>query len=315
MTVLITFIKKHWLASAAALAVILAVAVVITPSAKNPASSGSGSSFGVASTGIAMRGGALAYDSVQNIGAPSIAPMPPESYPSGGKTAAEVDQKIIKTGNLTLEVSNVTDAVKRITDAALAVKGFVQASSVSELGDGTHSGNITVRVPAAAYESTLSQIRAVATVVKNESSTGQDVTEQYTDLQARLRNAKAQEQTYLEVLRQAKSVEDILKVQERLGSIRAEIESMQGRIQYLDNVTSYSTIYVSVEEAPTVRAPTKGFRPLDIARNSIQTLVIAFQNIASALIVIIIVGGGILLPLGLIAWLIYRLAKRRRTTA
>ena len=92
------------------------------------------------------------------------------------------------------------------------------------------------------------------------ATTGQDVTEQYTDLEAQLRNAKAQEEVYLEILKQAKTVEDILLVQDRLGNIRAVIEGLEGRIKYLENATSYSTITVSLQEEPVVRAPTKEFR-------------------------------------------------------
>src|SRR4029079_8297694 len=137
----------------------------------------------------------------------------------------------------------------------------VQNSSVSEREDGTHFGSITVRVPAEEFENTLNAIKDFANVVRTQSTTGQDVTEQYTDLQAQLRNAQAQETEYLNILKRAQTVEEILSVQNYLGSIRSTIESLQGRIQYLENVTSYSTITVGLSEEPTVHVPTKAFRP------------------------------------------------------
>ncbi len=237
--------------------------------------------------------------------------MPPFS-PTAGETAADVDQKIIKTGSLDVLVENVTEAAARASKIATERGGFVQSSSVSERGDGTYNGSIVVRVPVEKFEATMADMRGLATLVRNESSDGQDVTEQYTDLEAQLRNAKAQEETYLEVLKQARSVEDILKVQERLGSIRATIESLQGRIQYLTNATSYSTISLSLSEESAVRAPTKEFRPLRIITAAFQTLVIVIQNVIAGIIWLVIVWGGILLPLGLIAWLIVRAWKRRR---
>lgn len=238
--------------------------------------------------------------------------VPPTPYPpTAGQTAAEVDQKIIKNGYLDLTVDKVSDAADRITAIATARGGFVQSSSVSERGDGTYSGNVEVRVPSEKYEDAMSEIKKLATLVKSETSTGQDVTEQYTDLQAQLRNAQAQEQTYLEILKQAKTVSDTLQVQAQLGSIRGQIESLQGRIQYLTNQTSYSTISVTLEEEPAVRAPTKGFRPLSTIKEATQALIDAFQNILSGLIWIVIVWGGILLPVALLIWIVVKLWKRR----
>jgi conjugal transfer/entry exclusion protein len=262
--------------------------------------------LGGANSGIAS--GAVAMDAVRvsPIQPPSVMPVP---APTAGATAAEVDQKIIKTGNLSLTVAKAANAAARIESITTDLKGYVQSSSVSELPDGTHSGNITVRVPADQFETALTQIKATATVVKEENVSGQDVTEQYTDLQARLHNAQAQEATYLEVLKQAHTVEDILKVQEQLGIIRGDIESMQGQIKYLTNVTSYSTISVDVEEEPTINAPTKEFRPLDLIKQSVQTLIDAFQALAAGLIKLLIIGGGLLLPLALIVWIIYLIAK------
>lgn len=244
-------------------------------------------------------------------------PYPTPYPPTAGETAAEVDQKIIRNGYLQLVVDKVADAADRVSQIAEAKGGFVQSSSVSERGDGTYSGNVDVRVPVSKFEESMSEIKTLATLVRSENKTGQDVTEQYSDLQAQLRNAQAQEQTYLEILKQAKTVEDTLKVQEQLGIIRYQIESLQGRIKYLTNATSYSTISVTLEEEPAVRAPTKEFRVWTIVKEATQALIAAFQNIIAGLIWAIIVWGGILLPLGLLVWIIVKVWKRRaaRTTA
>ncbi len=238
--------------------------------------------------------------------------MPPPFVPTAGETAADVDQKIIKTASLDLLVEKVTDAAGRIAQIATDQGGFVQSSSVSERGNGAYDGSVTIRVPVEKFDASMTALRGVAKLVRNESSNGQDVTEQYTDLAAQLRNAQAQEQTYLEVLKQAKSVEDILKVQERLGAIRAQIESLQGRIKYLTNATSYSTISLSLSEDPVVRAPTKEFRPLTIVKAAFQTLIVVIQSVIVGIIWLVIVWGGILLPFGLIVWLIVRAWKRRK---
>lgn len=255
-------------------------------------------------------GGADAY------GGKTVSPGMPVMmpYPTGGETAAEVDQKIIRNGYLDLRVDDVSDAAVRVGSIAEERGGFVQESSVSERGDGTHAGSVTVRVPVEKYDEAVAEIKKLATLVKTETSTGQDVTEQYSDLEAQLRNAQAQEETYLAILKQAKTVEDTLKVQQQLGMIRGQIESLQGRLKYLTNATAYSTINVSLQEEPAVRAPTKEFRLGTIVKEATQALVAAVQNIIAGLIWAVIVWGGILLPLGLIAWLIVRAMRKGGAT-
>jgi hypothetical protein len=243
---------------------------------------------------------------------PEIGIMPPDGGPTAGQTAAEVDQKIIKNGYLQLVVDKVAAATDSITKLAKDDGGFVQNSSTNVRADGTYSGDITVRVPVAKFDAAMADIQKLAVQVKSSNATGQDVTEQYTDLQAQLRNAQAQEQTYLAILKQAKNVQDTLAVQAQLGAIRSQIESLQGRIQYLANTTSYSTISVSLEEEPLVRAPTKEFRPWTIIKMAVQTLIETVQAIIAGLIWALIVWGGILLPLGLILYVIYRVWKRKR---
>ena len=230
-------------------------------------------------------------------------PMPP----TAGETAAEVDQKIIKNGSLYLVVDDVSASAEKLTALAKRRGGFVQRSEISERADGTKYGSVTFRVPVAEFEAAMTESKDGAREVKNDTSTGQDVTEQFSDLQAQLRNARAQEETYLQVLKQAKTVQDILQVQQYLGNIRGQIESLEGRIKYLENMTSFSTISVTLEEEPSVNVPTKEFRPVSAAKEAVQALVTVAQDLVIALIWLAIVGGGIGIPLLLVAWLIVRL--------
>jgi hypothetical protein len=315
------FRKPFVIGASAAVLLVVAIAVTtLTQSARPSISRGSmGLTAGSGEAGspamyVKNQGATeeAAYDSSDRMMiAPSVTmPSPVPMPPTAGETAAEVDQKIIKNGSIRMTVEDVYAASDRITALATAKGGFVQGSSSSERGDGTHEGYVTVRVPAKHFESTMTEIKAFAKLVRNDSTNSQDVTEQYTDLEAQLRNAKKQEETYLAVLDKADSVEDILRVQERLGSIRGVIESLEGRKKYLENVTSYSTISVSLEEEPVVRLPTKEFRPAAMVKEAVQALVGTFQNFAAALIWIVIVGGGIALPL-VILGLIVRAVMRR----
>src|SRR3989338_1376718 len=262
------------------------------------------------------RSSLIAADRAQE-GAPYPVPlppiMPPEPDGSGGQTAAETEQKIIKNGSLRVIVTDVYRTIEEMTGLASRLGGFVQQADTSERADGTHTGYIPVRVPAAKFEEAMAAARDLALAVKDQSSSGQDVTERYTDLQAQLKNAQAQEATYLEILKMAKTVEDVLKVQQRLGDIRGQIESLQGRLKYLENLTSFSTITVSLEEEPKVTLPSKEFRPASAVKAAAQSLVEVFQSVAIALIWLGIVGGGVFLPLallGLLVWLVWRRFRR-----
>jgi len=239
-------------------------------------------------------------------------PIPPSEPSTAGVTAAQADQKIIKTGYLDLQVTNVGESVTKMSALAEGKGGFVQTSSVSEREDGTHYGSIIIRVPSNVYEETLAEMKSLAAVVRTESSTGQDVTEQYTDLEAQLRNAQAQEAQYLEILERANTVEEILMVQPYIDSVRGTINYLTGRIQYLENATSYSTISASLSEEPSVRVPSKEFRFGDIINQAAQSLVSVGQGIAIFAVWFVIVGGPFLvilimlviaLKIGLNKWL------------
>ena len=239
------------------------------------------------------------------------ATIAPET-PTAGLTAAEADQKIIKTGYLDLQVNDVAESVSKITAYTNGTGGFVESSDAQEREDGSHYGNMTVRVLSANFETSMNEVASYATLVQTRSSQGQDVTEQYTDLEARLKNAQAQEQEYLKILKQATSVEDILAVQQYLGQVRQEIESYQGQIKYFSNQTSYSTITVGLSEAAGVRLPTKAFRPFDTLKDAIQGLGALGQRLVEGIIYLVIIGGGVALPIVGIVFGIRAIARRRR---
>lgn len=107
------------------------------------------------------------------------------------------------------------------------------------------SAGFTIRVPSRAYDDTLAALRRLALTVQNEDNKSQDVTEEYTDLGAQLRNLEATESQYLELLRRAQSIDDILKVQARVSETRKEIERIKGRMVLLERTTETASITVN----------------------------------------------------------------------
>ena len=307
-----------WIAAGAVATVLLAILLVTASATYNmpfgmmgSTATSSGSSYGgMMGDEYQLAESAPMMDSA--VATRMMGIVPPEMPPTAGTTAAEADQKIIRTGFLQLTVGSVAETSPQIVALAAANGGYVQSSSVNEDQDGRHSGDVVIRVPSEKFDAVLSSIKAFADVVNVESTSGQDVTEQYTDLEAQLRNAQAQEAQYLEILKKATTVEETLNVQQYLSGVRYQIESLQGQIKYLSNATSYSTVSVSLSEKPGLRAPTKGFDIVSTIKEAAQALVAVVQNLGVALVWLVIVGGGIVVPVGLVAWGIVSVVRKTR---
>src|SRR5271165_477725 len=179
--------------------------------------------------------------------APVTAPEPPSPTAA---TPVTSPRRIIRTAEMSVETDTPEVAVSKVTALADAKGGFVVSSDTerSKDSDGaeTVSTTIVFRVPVGAFDDALAAVRALGTRVSNEKVTGQDVTEEYVDLEARIRAQRAVEAQYLAILREAKTIPDILAVQQKLGEARTEIERAEGRRRFLESQTSLSTITVHV---------------------------------------------------------------------
>ena len=154
------------------------------------------------------------------------------------------ERMLIKTGQLSMKVDDVTDSKKKITAIAQKLTAYI---SEERLDDSGYQLNIsmTVRVPSQLYDSLIVLIEQVGKKTESKSVNTQDVTEEFIDTEARLKTKKELETRYREILRQAQSVNDILSVETQLNNVRAEIESMEGRLKYLSSQVSFSTLNLS----------------------------------------------------------------------
>lgn len=180
-------------------------------------------------------------------------------------TADAMRRKIIRNAEFTLESDAPADGQRRIAAIAEAHGGFVVTSeakqSDSESGSRINvTVTVVVRVPSTQFGPTVEEIRGVGTRVKQEKITGQDVTEEYVDLEARIRTQRALEAQFLEIMKQARKVTDALEVQRQLAEVRTEIERLEGRRRFLENQSNLSTISVTLAPStPIVAASTSGF--------------------------------------------------------
>jgi hypothetical protein len=180
---------------------------------------------------------------------------------------AEQDQgrKIIRRAELSIETMAVEDAQRRISVIAEAHGGFVVTSEYRQLerSAGAAPGTVVtvaLRIPAERFAAVMAQLRGINGSLRQEKITGQDVTEEYIDLEARLRSKRALEMQFLEIMKGARKVSDALDVQTQLSEVRTEIERIEGRRRLIENQASLSTIIVALSTpAPVVLATTRGF--------------------------------------------------------
>ncbi len=178
-------------------------------------------------------------------------------------TVAVVERKIIRNADISLELDAPAEAQQKIASLAEARGGFVVTSESRQQalsGSSAMSEIMTmeVRVPAAQFDATINEIRKLGNRVASEKITGQDVTEEYIDLEARIRTQKALEAQFLEIMKGAKEVSDALQVQRELMNVRTEIERIEGRRRFLESQTSLSTIKVTLQP-PAPLVSTTGF--------------------------------------------------------
>src|SRR5947207_2088890 len=174
-----------------------------------------------------------------------------------------LERKIIRNANLTVEVTSPSDSQHKIVSIAESHQGFVVTSEATQRASEDRTKpemtvTLSVRVPAAQFNQVMDEIRAVGARVIQEKVTGQDVTEEFMDLEARIKNQKALELQFLEIMKRAGKVDDALSVQRQLAEVRTEIEKLEGRRRFLENQSSLSTINVTLQP-PTQIVNATGF--------------------------------------------------------
>ena len=162
---------------------------------------------------------------------------------------ADLGNRIVRTATVDLEVGKdrLNDAINRATDVVTRAKGIYVGSSTSVPAGEPASGQVTFRVPVDAFEPVLRELKGLGTYRREQSST-EDVTNQYVDLNAQLTAWRAQERVYLRLLGRARSVADVIAVQNQLQQVQSNIERLQGQVNHLEDQSSFSTIALQLRE-------------------------------------------------------------------
>jgi len=255
---------------------------------------------------------------------PAIMPPPaPIPRPAADWGLEPLEERmIIWTGDISLVVKDAGESLEQVEAIARDLGGYVVNSS-SWYQEEQLRARLTIRVPAEEFDTAMARLKDLAIRVESRNVSAQDVTEDYTDLDSRLRNLEATETELLELLTEVRErtrkAEDVLAVHRELSNIRGQIEQVKGRMQFLEKMTAMATINIElIPDALARPIVVAGWRPSGTEANALRALVKTLQFIVDAAIWLVIYVlptlVAIAIPL-LILWLIWRRWRRGRKAA
>jgi len=253
-------------------------------------------------------------------------PLPPsrEGVTSFDVTSAKASEErmIVRTAQLSLVVKDAEASLAQIKSMVKELDGYVVDTRMWRQEDQLR-GTVTVRVPSESLDDALAQFKALAVKVESESGSSQDVTEQYSDLGAQLRNLEATEKELLELLKTVREktgkAEDILAVHRELTSIRGQIEQLKGRMQYLERTSAMAAVTIELIPDVLARPITGGsWRPSATVASALRALLQTLRFLVNAAIWIALyvlpVAVIVMIPFA-IAWLVWRRRRRGKPVA
>ncbi len=167
--------------------------------------------------------------------------------PTGKQELRVIDRKLIKEGEIHFETSDLVKTRKLIDKAIKELEGYISKEDEYTYSDRI-AQSLIIRVPAESFDKLVAEISKGAKRFDSKRIQARDVTEEYLDIELRLKIKKETENRYRELLTKAKTVEEMLSIEKQIGELRAEIESIEGRLKYLQNRISYSTLTVAFYE-------------------------------------------------------------------
>jgi hypothetical protein len=241
-------------------------------------------------------------------------PAQPSAYDTAG-TAYAAERLIIRTGNISMVVEDTRAAQATIEGMVQGMAGegaFVVSSD--EVG-GTEGNQpyitMSIRVPAARFDQVMDRLAELAVNVPSRNEASQDVTEEYVDLEARVESLEAARQRLLEIMQEARVTKDLLEAEQQLTQREAEIESLKGRMQYLEQSARLSSIWIELQPYILSQPVSDQWRPAETARRAVETLVDGLRGFGDFLIFFAIAILPWLVAIGLVVLLFVVLVRWR----
>lgn len=244
------------------------------------------------------------------------------SAPDAERAAFAASHMIIKNGDIKLLVEDTDIAIDRATQVVGDMGGYIISSRVWYQpyidGENYKYATISIGVPVDQFERTLSRLRGLAVKVLDETASGEDVTNQFVDLQSQVTNLEATRDRIKSFLDDAKTVDEALRINAELANVEAQIEQIKGQMNYLQDRSAYSTITVNFEpvlpeliETPTPTPTPNVWKPGDTFEDAKKSVTVAYQGIVDLLIWVFVVFVPIIAPPALILWALWKFLTRK----
>ncbi len=219
------------------------------------------------------------------------------------------DRKVITNSNFSLLVKDVNDTVDKIKQETISLSGYVISSNIDRTQYATNA-DIQIRVPINRVEEVTKYLRGLAVKVVSENVNGNDITDQYVDIQERINQLNTEKAKMEEIMQNAKTVSEMMEVQQALFTVQDQIDSYKGQLVYFDGTTSTTklTVSLSTDELSLPYAPAQPWRPEVIFKTAVRSLLGTLQGLGSIGIWLLVYS-----PLFIIAYLIYRLIRRKKS--
>lgn len=227
----------------------------------------------------------------------------PKTTRLDAKPGNQLERKFIKNGQIAFETEDLTKTKEAVFKAIKKFDGYISSENEYKSSEEI-STNIVIRVPADNFDKLIQEITLGVKRFDRKEIYVQDVTEEFLDVEARLRTKKELENKYLEILKKATTVTEILEVERQIGELRAEIESFEGRLKFLNNQVSFSTLTVRIYE-PLSKQTEFGKKFKNGFKNGWDNLILFFVLLVNVWPFILIILGVLIL---LRIW-----RKRKRT--
>jgi uncharacterized protein DUF4349 len=258
--------------------------------------------------------------------APTLVPAFEISNQAGEDVVIQnANRQIIKNADVRLMVKDTDVAVNRSTQIVSDLGGYIISSRIWYQDYYDHNlmyGTLTLGIPVDEFEHALTRLRELSIKVLDETASGEDVTDQYVDLQSQLTNLEATRARIQDFLKDAKTVDEALRINQELANVEAQIEQIKGRMNYISDRSAFSTITINFEpELPELEPlPTpvpQAWNPGETFKEAKKAVTVAYQGFAEFMIWVLVVILPILLPPTLILWLLWKLfmKKPRRVVA
>lgn len=275
----------------------LLVPVVLLAAACAAAAPTSPPSAGQGGTAFVGRD-AVGQTTVDSKAVPGAIPAP--EFATNSNIVTNATRNLILTANVSMKTQDPWATADKARAIATGLGGDILAMSQTGQGE-NRSALITVRVPSDRFDEALRQLKLLDGEVLTSNVDAKDVTDQFTDLQARLVAKQAEEQRYLQLFPQAKTVDETLKIDAALGNVRVQIEQLQGQLNLIKNRTEFSTITMAISPIVTVPTETGGaWDPSKTFAKAIAALSVFFKFAADVAIWILVFGWIPLIALALL---------------